>query len=152
MKQHKVPIAMTALVVLAILVLVGWLHDFVTLGGGRTVYAVDCADGVWHGATCTGRLVAGDRYRFKVLAAHGEVLYWTAGSKTPSGKLSDCVIVNAREWACRRAPGQPQPITHAMKNGHAAAMGAQAPTRHSVEKWKWLMLKQGASFFQDADS
>lgn len=152
MKNKKFAISMTLLFVLAILVLTGWLHDFITLSGGRTVYTVDCSGGVWRGSTCTGRLVPGERYRFKVLRPHGEVLFWTAGSNAPSGKLSDCVIVNAREWACRRAPGEPQPIMHAMKNGHAVAMGAQVPTHHSVEKWKWLMLEQGATFFHDADT
>jgi hypothetical protein len=39
-----------------------------------------------------------------------------------------------------------------MKNGRPVALGLKVPTRHCVEKWKWLMLAQGATFFHEADT
>ncbi len=36
---------------IASLAVIGWLHDFVTLGGGgRTVYGVECVGGSWKGS------------------------------------------------------------------------------------------------------
>jgi hypothetical protein len=139
--------------VVVLLGFTAWLHDFVTpSGAGRTVYTAECAAGSWRGKTCTGHLIAGDRYRFRALKNHREVLYWTAGSTQPSGKMTDCTVLNARDWTCRQAPSQPPPMTMAMANGHAVAAPGQAPTRHCVDKWKWLLLAGGVTWFQDANT
>ena len=146
-------VVVTVSVVIFLVGLVGWLHDFVTLGGaGRVVYTAECMGGVWQGTTCTGHLVAGARHRFKALRNHGEVLYWTAGSPQPSGKLSDCVIQDAKDWSCKQAPAQPPAITMAMRNGRPVAAQGQALQHHCVEKWKWLLLQRGVDWFHEADT
>lgn len=151
--MKKLPVVLTVIVVVFLLGLTGWLHDFITLGGaGRTVYTAECADGAWRGTTCTGHLVAGYRHRFKALKNHGEVLYWTAGSPQPSGKLGDCTVSDAKNWSCRQAPAQPPAITMAMKNGRAVATPAQASSHHCVEKWKWVLLERGVTWFHEADT
>lgn len=150
----KNPLAVvTVSLVVVLVVLVGWLHDFVTLGGaGRVVYTAECVGGSWQGTTCTGHLVAGARNRFKTLKNHGEVLYWTVGSPQPSGKLGDCVIADAKDWSCKQAPAQPPAVTMAMKNGRPVAVPGQALNHHCVEKWKWLLLQRGLDWFHEADT
>jgi hypothetical protein len=142
----------TACVVVAGLAVIGWLHDFITMGGGgRTVYGVECSGGNWKGNTCTGHMVAAERHRFKVLRNHAEVLYWVVGSSAPSGKLTDCVVETARDWTCKQAPAQPPTVTYGMKNGQPVAAQGKAPTQHSVAKWKWLLLRRGVNF-SEADT
>jgi len=153
--MKKVPVTVKVIVgsVLTLLVVMGWLDDFVTLGGGgRTVYTAECAAGTWHGTSCSGHLIAGDRYRFRVLKNHREVLYWTAGSPQPSGKMSDCSVQNAKNWTCMQAPAQPVAITMAMQNGRAVAAPGQALTHHCIEKWKWVLLDKGVTWFHDANT
>lgn len=151
--MKKLPVVLTVSVVVLLLGLLGWLHDFVTLSGsGRTLYTAECAGGVWRGTTCTGHLVAGNRHRFKTLKNHREVLYWTAGVAQPSGKLSDCTVEDAKDWSCRQAPAQPPAITMTMKNGRAVAAPGYEPTHHCVEKWKWLLLERRVTWFHEADT
>jgi hypothetical protein len=140
-------------VVVVLLGVMAWLDDFITLNGtGRTVYTAECSGGSWQGRTCTGRLVAGDRHRFRALKNHREVLYWTAGSPLPSGKMTDCTITDARDWTCREAPSQPPPLTMTMANGRAVAAPGRALTHHCVEKWKWLLLSSGVTWIHDANT
>jgi hypothetical protein len=150
--MKRLSLTVTVIAVLALVGLTGWLHDFVTLSGAHTVYVAECAGGVWQGTTCTGHLVAGDRYRLKALKPHSEVLYWTAGATKPSGKLTECVIENAKNWSCRQTSDQQQTVTHALRNGHPVVEPGKARPFHSVDKWKWLLLEQGVSVFHEADT
>jgi hypothetical protein len=151
--MKKFPVMVTVGLVVVLLIVIGWLHDFVTLGGaGRTVYTAECAGGAWQGMTCTGHLVAGNRYRFRALKNHREVLYWTAGSPEPSGKMSECTVDDAKNWVCQHAPARPAAITMAMRNGRAVAAPGQVLTHHCIDKWKWLLLDKGVTWFHDANT
>jgi hypothetical protein len=131
----------------------GWLNDFITLHGAKTVYTARCEQGEWRGIVCTGRMRAGDRYRFRVLKPHNEVVFWIAGSSEPSGKLAPCAIENAKEWTCKQGPDSSRTITHQMKFGHPVPE-PKGPARsfHRIEKWQWLLLDAGATFLHEADS
>ena len=130
----------------------GWASDSVTLEGERTVYTVDCAQGEWHGATCTGRLVAGDRYRFRALRAHSEVVFWTSGSRLASSKLEGCKIIDGRNWTCPLAPQAAQTVTLQMVHGCPMADKTGTAKRfHAVAKWRWWLLKWGAPVGSEAD-
>lgn len=146
-------VGMIILAVAVFLGVVAWLHDFITPEGAKTVYTANCANGQWQGAICTGTLRAGDRYRFRTLKPHSEVLFWVAGSAEPSGKLAPCVIENAKQWVCKRSADSARTITHEMKFGHPVAE-PQGPARafHPVAKWKWLLLDRGVSIFHEADA
>jgi hypothetical protein len=139
-----------AVPVVAFLLVSGWLHDFITLDGAKTVYTAECAGGEWRGPACTGTLRAGDRYRFRTLKPHGEVIFWVAGSAEPSGTMKGCAIDNAKEWTCPRGPESSRTITHRMQFGKP--VHELAPTRpfHAVSKLKWLLLGAGVSMFQTA--
>ncbi len=131
-------------VVLAGLGFAAWASDFVTMQGERTVYTVDCVSGAWQGDQCTGRLVAGSRYRFRALKPHGEVIFWTVGSNEPSGKFDDCQIQDGRNWVCKACADAARSITLKMEQGFPVADAPQVtrPFR-SVSKWRWLLLERG---------
>src|SRR5258708_35884835 len=78
-----------------------WASDRITIEGERTVYTVSCEQGVWDGLHCTGRLAAGDRYRFRASHSRNEIGYWIAGSRARSGKETDCVVSDRDRWACK---------------------------------------------------
>lgn len=145
----------TSIVVAVLLFLgvVAWLHDFITLDGARTVYTAVCANGQWRGAACTGTLRAGDRYRFRTLKPHSEVIFWVAGSREASGKLAPCEIENAKQWTCKPGPDSARTITHEMRFGQPVPE-PKGPARafHPVAKWKWLLLDRGATLFHEADA
>ena len=84
--------------VLAALAILVWASDHITLQGERTIYSVTCEGGAWDGLRCTGRLAAGDRYRFRASPSRNEVLYWVAGSRAPSGKYTDCKVASRDNW------------------------------------------------------
>jgi hypothetical protein len=148
----KVP-AYTALFgTVALLCFTAWLHDFFSMTGAKTVYTAECAGGTWHGKTCTGHLVVGDRHRFKILKAHSEVLYWVAGSSEPSRKLEGCKIDNAKEWACPASANASAVIATGMQHGDPVGSAGKTKAFHAVPKWKWVMLDEGVSFFHDADN
>jgi hypothetical protein len=123
-----------------------WLTDSVTLEGERTIYTAECEGGSWSSGavpTCSGKLVAGDRFRFRALRVHSEVLFWTVGdSRRPSGKFTGCSVTDSRNWTC---PGNDQSgdtITHQMVDGNPQPdSSGRTRTFHSVEKWRWLMLR-----------
>ena len=150
--KNRAAVTTIFVAVVALLSVLGWLNDFVTLHGARTVYTANCAQGEWRGAVCTGTLKAGERYRFRVLKPRGEVIFWVAGSPEPSGKLAPCAVENAKEWSCKLGADSSRTITHAMKYGHAVPE-PKGPARrfHPVAKWKWLLLDLGVSFFRQAD-
>ncbi|HEX7441836.1 MAG TPA: hypothetical protein VF319_17250, partial [Caldimonas sp.] len=88
-----------------------WASDFVTMQGERTIYTVDCKNGVWQGDRCGGQVVAGTRYRFRALKPHGEVIFWMVGSKEPSGKFNECTIQDGRNWVCKVCADAARSIT-----------------------------------------
>jgi hypothetical protein len=148
----KAPLYATLAFTAALLCVTAWMHDFFSATGAKTVYTAECADGVWRGKTCTGRLVVGDRHRFKALKAHSEVLYWVAGSSEPSHKLEGCKIDNAKEWTCPAPADAHAIIATEMHHGDPVALAGKTKAFHGVPKWKWMLLEQGAAFFHDADN
>ncbi|HEY2558419.1 MAG TPA: hypothetical protein VGI48_01775 [Caldimonas sp.] len=132
---------------LAALVFAAWASDFVTMQGERTVYTAECADGSWDGDRCSGRVKAGNRYRYRALKPHNEVIFWTVGSKEPSGKFNDCQIEDGRNWICKACAEASRSVTLQMAHGKPvpiadATTGAVRPLR-AVSKWRWLLLQRG---------
>jgi hypothetical protein len=121
-----------------------WLNDKINTQGERTVYTARCVGGEWQANRCTGKLVASERYRFRALRAHQEVLFWTIGEKAPSGRYSDCEIVDSHNWSCKPNADAARTITHQMTQGRPIP-DPNVPTVpfRQVPKWKWLMLQAG---------
>ena len=133
--------------VIAIFALLGfaaWASDFITMQGERTIYTVECRNGAWAGDHCVGSLVAGERYRYRALPPHSEVIFWTVGSNEPSGKFGDCTIQDGRNWICRPNGDAPRSITLQMAEGVPIAGPATRPFR-AVSKWRWMLLHRGWS-------
>lgn len=128
--------------VFSLLGLFGWMSDFITLQGERTIYTADCSGGSWNGETCSGTVAAGKRFRFRALQAHREVLFWTVGSpQEVSGKFTDCEISDGRNWTCKSDPQQAPAITHGMAHGKPVPdTSGQAVHFHQIAKWHWLLL------------
>jgi hypothetical protein len=119
-----------------------WASDHITLKGERTIYSARCIGGSWDGDRCEGRLVAGERYRFRALKGRGEVFYWTVGSRAKSSKLSGCAIVDGRNWRCTTDAGPTDAITHEMRQGRAVSEDrGEGPRFHPIPKWKWFFLR-----------
>jgi hypothetical protein len=125
------------------LLFIGWLSDQVSLNGERTVYTVECQDGPWEGSSCTGKLMIGNRYRFRILKEQREVLFWTAGNTTePSGKFSDCEIIDGRNWRCNPDADAAHTIAHEMQHGHPVRDASGQPhSFHPVSKLRWFLIK-----------
>ena len=141
MKRISWPLFSLTLLLLGFL---AWITDGITLEGERTVYTPRCEDGKWQGSTCTGKLVAGDRYRFRALRAHGEVFFWTSGETGPSGKFTDCVIKDGRNWKCKANADLPRTITLEMVRGSPVADSTgQARPFHQVSKLRWMLMSLG---------
>jgi len=121
-----------------------WASDFITLQGERTIYTADCDSGKWQGDRCSGKVKAGERYRYRALKPHNEVIFWTVGSNEPSGKFNDCTIQDGRNWACKVCADASRSITLEMAHGKPVVTAA-APTRpfRAVSKWRWLLLQRG---------
>lgn len=128
--------------VIAVMSFFVWAGDEITWKGERTVYAVRCELGTWVGDRCSGRLVAAERFRFRALKNHEEVLFWTAGSSEPSGKFKQCVIESGRNWSCKANADGPKSITLEMSKGHPVpnSTGATRPF-HAVPKLSWMILE-----------
>lgn len=127
-----------------------WASDFLTMQGERTIYTVDCAGGSWQGDHCSGHLVAGDRFRYRALKPHGEVIFWTVGTKQKSGKFENCEIQDGRNWVCKPCLDAARSITLRMAQGAPVADTSTLtlPFR-AVSKWRWLLLARG--FTADRD-
>jgi hypothetical protein len=139
-------------VVIVMLSSVAWLTDFITLKGERTVYSANCQGGAWRGNTCTGRLVAGDRFRFRALKAHKEVVFWTAGDAGPSGKLTDCEVQGARAWRCRPLTAPVNTITFEMVRGNPVRdPSSRVLEAHPISKFRWYLSHLGLPVGNDAD-
>jgi hypothetical protein len=125
-----------------------WASDRVTLQGERTIYTTDCEQGVWQGTRCTGKLVAGARYRYRSLRTRREVVFWIAKSPEPSGKYTNCIVQDRDNWSCKASLDLGASITHEMVNGRAVR-DASANTRpfHPIEKWKWWLMRVGVHLF-----
>jgi hypothetical protein len=121
-----------------------WGTDFLTLQGEWTIYTVECRQGAWTGDQCSGRLVASDRYRFRALKIHKEVLFWIVGSTEPTGRLAPCEVENRANWTCKANADSSRSIAIAMSKGRPVADPA-SDTRpyHAVSKFKWMLLKYG---------
>jgi hypothetical protein len=124
-----------------VLIATGWISEFITFQGERTIYTADCANGNWLANQCSGMVIAGKRYRFRALKAHREVLFWVAGSNDPSAKFSDCVILNGRNWSCKPNADLKYTITREMAGGSPVpdTSGVARPF-HQITKWEWLYL------------
>ena len=141
-----------ALLVFALLIGGLWSSDVITLQGERTIYTANCRDGSWQTTRCSGRLVAADRYRFRVLKAHKEVVFWTVGATGPSGKYTECDIQDGRNWRCKPNADAAQTITLEMARGLAVpdATGAAKPF-HAIAKWRWWLLQWDIPSGNDTD-
>jgi hypothetical protein len=139
------------LVLSAILVVVIWSSDQITFEGERTLYAVNCVDGSWDGLRCTGRLAAGDRYRFRASRTRQEVVSWIAGSTEPTRIHRGCDVKDRGNWKCPAQADAASPITYEMVNSRLvpSAAGAAAPL-HGVPKWQWWALRLGVPGFSEA--
>jgi hypothetical protein len=142
MKRISWPLFSLLIIVLGFM---GWVTDGITPNGERTAYTAACQDGNWQGTNCTGTLVAGDRFRFRALKAHREVLFWTVGSTTePTGRFSDCEIQDGRNWNCKPSADFPRTITREMVHGCPVKDSTgQARSFHQVSKGRWFLLKFG---------
>jgi len=149
-----VRIWLAVVAILGLAVAMAWASDAITLQGERTVYTVDCVQGQWQGAICSGVLAAGKRYRFRALRAHNEVMFWTVGaSDEPSGKFSGCRVVDGRNWICPPSGDAALTITLQMERG-APVPGVSGKTRpyHAVTKWRWWLLRWGIPTGSSADN
>jgi hypothetical protein len=129
-----------------------WASDRVTLEGERTVYTVNCEQGVWNDLECTGRVTAGDRHRFRSSRSRREIVYWIAGSPSASGKFTDCEITDRDRWTCQSRVGDRPTITHEISDGRPVKSldGIDVPF-HAVTKWKWWALHWGIPVVNKAD-
>ena len=136
------------ILLLAALIFSAWASDFITMQGERTVYTVECRGGSWQDDRCSGNLVAGNRYRYRALKPHNEVIFWTVGASDRSGKFDDCAIKDGRNWAFSCKPGSDaaRSITLVMSEGVPVPgpPGVTLPFR-AVSKWRWLLLERGFS-------
>ncbi len=140
--------------ILAVITVTTWASDAVTLKGERTVYTVECQSGQWRGVTCNGSLVAGPRYRFRALRAHGEVIFWTAGAAgEPSGKFEGCRISDGRNWTCPISAAAARTITVQMQLGVPVPdASGNAKRFHAIAKWRWWLVRLGVPVGSDADN
>jgi hypothetical protein len=144
---------LSCVLVLALLGVAAWAADFITLQGERTVYTANCVQGTWQGKRCSGKLVAGERHRFRALKAHQEVLFWTVGSKEPSGKFTDCHIKDGRNWTCKPSPDISRAIAREMSLGKPVPdPSGQTRSFHPVAKWRWMLLRYGVAIGKEAEA
>lgn len=124
-----------------------WAADVVTGDGERTVYAAGCDKGEWEQDRCTGKLVAAERFRFRVLRAHREVFFWNVGVESdPTGKLINCTIIDGRNWVCPASVEGPKPIILEMARGKPIReFTGKTRASHPVSKIRWTLLKYGIS-------
>jgi hypothetical protein len=122
-----------------------WSTDSVTLQNERTIYTADCIKGEWRSNKCSGKMLAGSRYRYRAFKARSEVIFWIAGSDEPSRKLVKCKISDGRNWNCPVPNNDAgNSVTLGMKHG-LAVNNREWPTRplHPVSKVFWYMLIMG---------
>ena len=136
---------------LALTYLLLWSTDKITWQGERTVYTVQCVRGSWDGNRCTGAMNADLRFRYRVLPPHKEVVFWVVGHSDPSGKLTNCMIVDGRNWKCPENADSARSITLEMSGGVPVHKLPDQPVQfHAVSKLTWTLLNFGLTFFQTA--
>lgn len=129
-----------------------WVTDWLTMEGEHTIYAVACEQGVWRDLRCTGRLVPAERYRFRASKSRNEVVFWIAGSSTPSGKYADCKVTNRNNWSCKVNADERGSIVYALAKGRPVPGGPHGVTSfRAVAKWKWWALRLGIPGIASAD-
>jgi hypothetical protein len=129
-----------------------WASDKISWEGERTVYTAECRDGAWQGSRCAGKLVAADRFRFRVLQPHHEVVFWTVGASEPSGKFTDCDVHDGRSWTCRPNADAARAITLQMEHGLPVPdPTGRARKFHAIAKWRWTLLNWGIPAGSGAD-
>lgn len=131
-----------------------WVTDSVTMQGERTIYTVDCRDGQWDAAgRCSGKLVPADRYRFRALRSHSEVLFWRPGVAENSGRLTQCAITDGRNWKCPPSADAARSITLEMVRGEAVREGPSVTQPfHAVPKWRWIAIRWGLPVGSSAEA
>ena len=128
-----------------------WASDKITYEGERTVYTVRCEQGEWDGLLCRGKMMAGDRYRFRASVSKQEVLFWIVGTPDPSGKFTQCKVKDRGNWACAEDAGQPATVAREMVNGRPKRDGgARELPFHAVPKWVWWVLNAGTHAYNKA--
>lgn len=144
----RLRIGLSLIGLIAVIALLIWASDRITMQGERTIYSVKCEGGTWQGNLCTGKLVAGERYGFRVSKLRSEVIYWVRGTSEPSGKFGNCEVIDRDNWSCRMEAGQKPSITAEMKKGRPTrtADGGMIPF-HDVPKWKWWIIDVGIPGF-----
>ncbi len=137
--------------VLAVFCALVWATDSITLQGERTVYTARCEQGSWVGDRCTGKLAAAERYRYRVLKPHSEVFFWVVASSEPSGKFTECVIQDGRNWQCKANADAAKSITLEMSKGYPMRdkSGTTRPY-HAVSKLTWTLLRLGIAITDTA--
>ena len=129
-----------------------WASDQITLQGERTLYTVTCEQGVWEELRCTGRLAAGDLHRFLVSRNRNEVVFWISGSRVPSGKYTDCTVIDRDNWTCNVGANEQPAIVRELSYGRPTLSGSGLTVPfHAVAKWKWWALHAGLPGFVKAD-
>ncbi|HMW24150.1 MAG TPA: hypothetical protein PKC59_12005 [Burkholderiaceae bacterium] len=120
-----------------------WSSDTITLQGERTIYTLTCEGGQWQAdQSCSGRVRAGDRYRYRALRAHREVLFWRVGVSEPSRRLTNCDIEDGRTWRCPAGPDASHSVTLQLDHGDALPGPAgQTLPLHATTKWHWWWTK-----------
>ena len=137
---------------LLLLVLFLWVTDRVTLQGERTIYTINCLNGVWNGNQCGGQIAVGPRYRYRALKNRGEVLFWVLGTSEPSYKLTGCTIQDGRNWTCPENADSTKSLTLSMRQGEPQRNPAwQTLQFHSTSKPSWLLLDFGFTKVFDID-
>jgi hypothetical protein len=153
MMTRRPRLALRGLAVLAVLAVLVWGSDRITLQGERTIYTVECEGGAWAGAHCAGKLVPGPRYAFRASRRRGEVLHWIRGSTEPSGRYTDCTVKDRDNWSCNAyVDGKPR-LTYEIVDGRPTrGIGGLTTPFHDVPKWKWWALRMNVPGFTDAES
>ena len=149
-----VRIWLAVIAILGFAAVITWASDAITLQGERTVYTVGCRDGQWEDHTCSGKLVAAERYRFRALRAHNEVVFWTVGAVgEPSGKYIDCRIIDGRNWFCPANADARLTITLQFVRG-VPVPGPEDKSKpyHAVAKWRWWLVRFGLPIGNQADN
>ena len=143
-KRRAIKDALFGVAAVLVLGLLVWASDTITLQGERTIYTVNCEHGVWKDLGCTGKMVAGDRYRYRASTSRHEVIFWVAGSPKPSGRYTDCDVRNRGNWSCNATLDAAPSITHQMANDRAThGPDGLTVAFHALPKWKWWLLNSG---------
>jgi hypothetical protein len=130
-----------------------WGSDKITYEGERTIYSVRCEQGNWEGLACKGRMVAGERYRFRASVSKQEVLYWIVGSSQALRQVQSLRGQGSRQLGVRgqHGAGQPATITRSMSNGRPKREeGYHSIPFRAVPKWVWWVLDSGLHVYSKA--